>query len=355
MATMPFVRRARRPDRKPLFPVSWLIQARLARVATVVDENINGVRIVKAFAAEGQQLRQLTCRRAELRWAYRQDAEIRARWSPTLENLPRLGLALVLLSAAGWPINGHSLGRHDRRVQLLRADAAAAVPDARHDDHARPAGRRVRPADLRGPRHGHPNRRPPRSRSIWSLPRRPCTSTTSRSATRRAPRCSTASTCDLAAGETWRSSGAAVSGKSTLARLLARFYDVNRGVGAHRRHDVRDVTLAEPARPGRHRARRAVPVLGVDPRQHRLRAAGRDARRGRSPRRAPAAPTNSSASCPRATTRWSASAATRCPAGTPAHRDRPGAAGRPAVLVLDDATSAIDAQSSSASTTALDG
>src|SRR6202044_2540478 len=42
--------------RKVLFPVSWLIQSRLADIATIVDENINGVRIVKSFAAEGQQL-----------------------------------------------------------------------------------------------------------------------------------------------------------------------------------------------------------------------------------------------------------------------------------------------------------
>ena len=39
-----------------MFPVSWLIQARLADVATIVDENVNGVRVVKSFAAEQQQL-----------------------------------------------------------------------------------------------------------------------------------------------------------------------------------------------------------------------------------------------------------------------------------------------------------
>ena len=39
--------------------------------------------------------------------------------------------------------------------------------------------------------------------------------------------------------------------------------------------DVRELRPGRAARPGRHRAGRAVPVLAVDPRQHRLRPAGR--------------------------------------------------------------------------------
>ena len=42
--------------RKSMFPVSWLIQARLADVATIVDENVNGVRVVKSFVAEAREL-----------------------------------------------------------------------------------------------------------------------------------------------------------------------------------------------------------------------------------------------------------------------------------------------------------
>jgi ATP-binding cassette subfamily B protein len=60
MSTMPFVYIVGVRMRKQMFPVSWLIQSRLADVATVVDENINGVRVVKSFAAEDQQLKHLT-------------------------------------------------------------------------------------------------------------------------------------------------------------------------------------------------------------------------------------------------------------------------------------------------------
>ena len=42
--------------RKRMYPVSWLIQARLAEVAMLVEENVEGVRVVKSFAAEQNEL-----------------------------------------------------------------------------------------------------------------------------------------------------------------------------------------------------------------------------------------------------------------------------------------------------------
>ena len=60
MVTMPFVYLVGVQMRKSMFPVSWLIQSRLADVATIVDENVNGVRVVKSFAAEDQQLKALS-------------------------------------------------------------------------------------------------------------------------------------------------------------------------------------------------------------------------------------------------------------------------------------------------------
>ena len=56
MSTMPLVYFSSVRMRKLMFPVSWLIQARLADVATIVDENINGVRVVKSFVAEPREL-----------------------------------------------------------------------------------------------------------------------------------------------------------------------------------------------------------------------------------------------------------------------------------------------------------
>ncbi|MGH9081574.1 MAG: ABC transporter transmembrane domain-containing protein, partial [Acidimicrobiales bacterium] len=59
MATMPFVYITGVRMRRSMFPVSWIIQARLAEVATIVDENVNGVRVVKSFAAEDRELKSL--------------------------------------------------------------------------------------------------------------------------------------------------------------------------------------------------------------------------------------------------------------------------------------------------------
>src|SRR5439155_25165967 len=75
----------------------WVVQSRLADVATIVDENVNGVRVVRSFAAERQQLRQLYKAAQRVEWSYVRDVDIRSRWAPVIENLPRMGMALVLL------------------------------------------------------------------------------------------------------------------------------------------------------------------------------------------------------------------------------------------------------------------
>ena len=104
------------------------------------------------------------------------------------------------------------------------------------------------------------------------------------------------------AGETVALVGRTGCGKSTVARLLMRFYDVTEGRGARRRPRHPRLHAGEPALAHRTGRRRRVPVLRLDPQQHRVRAPRR-ADRGRRRRRARRpAPTSSSASFPRATT-----------------------------------------------------
>ena len=45
--------------RNRVFPLSWVVQQRTADIATIVDENVNGVRVVKSFAAERREINQL--------------------------------------------------------------------------------------------------------------------------------------------------------------------------------------------------------------------------------------------------------------------------------------------------------
>jgi len=241
MATMPVIGFLGVGMRKAIFPVSWLIQARLARLATVVDENIQGVRIVKAFAAEGRQLRTLAEAADRIRWAYLQDARIRGRWTPVLDNLPRLGLALVLLVGGIMVIDGGTtvgtIVAFNSYVLMLqppfrmlgmmimmgqRASASASriyeILDTPSDvvDPAEPVD-----VDLRGDvrfedvRFAYPNGTP----ALDGL------------------------NLTVRAGETVAVVGATGAGKSTLGRLLARFYDVTGGRVTIDGHDVRELRL----------------------------------------------------------------------------------------------------------------
>src|SRR4051794_23580765 len=238
MATMPIIGVLGVSMRKAIFPVSWMIQARLARLATVVDENIQGVRIVKAFAAEGRQLRSLAETADKIRWSYEQDAKIRSRWNPLLDNLPRLGLALVLLIGGIMAIRGETtvgtIVAFNSYVLMLqppfrmlgmmimmgqRASASARriyeILDTGSEvaDPPRPVDTQLA-GDLRfeNVSFAYPNGTP--ALDGLDLHVRP--------------------------GETVAVVGATGSGKSTLGRLAARFYDVTGGRIVLDGHDARD-------------------------------------------------------------------------------------------------------------------
>ncbi len=242
MSTMPFVYIVGVRMRKQMFPVSWLIQSRLADVATVVDENINGVRVVKSFAAEDLQLQHLTGAAMRAEWANVKDADIRAKWSPLLENLPRLGQAIVLFYGGYLAINGHAsigdivafnayvlmLQPPFRQLGMIlmmgqRASASAQriyeVLDEQPDVVDRSSA--VDLVECVGDVHfddvsfDYPNGTP--VLGGFDLHLRP--------------------------GETVALVGRTGSGKSTAARLLARFYDVTDGAVRIDGHDVRDLTL----------------------------------------------------------------------------------------------------------------
>lgn len=87
--------------RNQIFPLSWIIQSRTADVATIVDENVNGARVVKSFAAEEQQIGLLARAAQRLRWANVRQADTRAHYAPLMENLPRFGMVAVMFYG-GW-------------------------------------------------------------------------------------------------------------------------------------------------------------------------------------------------------------------------------------------------------------
>ena len=123
-------------------------------------------------------------------------------------------------------------------------------------------------------------------------------------------------TLSAPAGETLALVGETGAGKSTLAKLVARFYDPQRGACSVDGHDLRDVTQASLRR-----------QLGVVPQEGFLFGGHRAARTSSSGARARAssrssrprrrsARTSSSGGCPTATRPRSASAAAGCRPGS---------------------------------------
>ena len=78
-------------------------------------------------------------------------------------------------------------------------------------------------------------------------------------------------------GQTVALVGETGAGKSTLAKLVARFYDPTRGVVRVDGHDLRDVAASLAARAHGDRPAGGLPVQRHDRREHRVRAPGRDA------------------------------------------------------------------------------
>jgi ATP-binding cassette subfamily B protein len=254
MVTMPFIFWSGMRMRKVLFPVSWLIQSRLAEVATVVDENVNGVRVVKSFAAEEQQLRQLATAADRVQWGYIKDADLRARFSPVIQNLSQVGLALVLLFGGYMVIHG-TLGfgailAFNAYLLMMQApfmmlgmlimmgQRASASAERIYEilDEQPTVVDRPEAVDLTDSRG---DVRFENVRFAYGTESRVALSVEDGGN----PDVLSDFNLHLRSGETVALVGRTGSGKSTVARVLARFYDVTGGAVYVDDHDVRDLTL----------------------------------------------------------------------------------------------------------------
>ncbi len=244
MCAMPLIYFASVRMRHQLFPVSWLIQARLAEVAVVVDENVNGVRVVKSFAAEDRQLRELARASTRLRWAYVRDADIRAGFTPLLQNLGQVGMAFVLL-LGGYLVIGHHLEVgaivtfsfwivmlqapfQQLGMLIMLGQRASASAQRVYEILDEPPGIVERPGatelvDCRGEVDFE-------SVVFSYVPD--------------GPRVLDGFDLHLRPGETVALVGRTGAGKTTVARLLDRYYDLTAGAVRIDGHDVRDLRLA---------------------------------------------------------------------------------------------------------------
>jgi len=88
-------------------PVVWRMQQNLGEFAAVVEETVVGIRIVKAFGRENDQVKKLTKDADAVYDAAMESIELRARFVPFFNLVPTLGLAAVLWVGGRMAIHGH--------------------------------------------------------------------------------------------------------------------------------------------------------------------------------------------------------------------------------------------------------
>ncbi|WP_421107877.1 ABC transporter ATP-binding protein [Streptomyces sp. NEAU-S77] len=225
-----------------LFPATWYAQGQAAAVAGVVDGAVTGVRVVKGFGQEGQETGKLREVGRGLFAARLRTVRLNARYTPALQAVPALG-QVAMLALGGWMATrgqitlGTFVAFSTYLAQLVGPvrmltmmltvgqQARAGVErvyeliDTEPVIQERPDAREL-PADA-------PATVEFEHVTFGYDPDRPVLSDVS---------------LRIEPGETVAVVGASGSGKSTLSMLLPRFYDVTDGAVRIGGHDVRELT-----------------------------------------------------------------------------------------------------------------
>jgi ATP-binding cassette subfamily B protein len=232
-------------SRTRLHPATWYAQAQAAAVAGVVDGAVSGVRVVKGFGQEEQETGKLREVGRRLFAGRLRTIRLNARYTPALQAVPALG-QVAMLALGGWlAVHGHiTLGTFVAFSTYL----AQLVGPVRMLAMVLTVGQQARAGT---------------ERVLELIDTEPTMQDGTKELPADAPATvefddvsfgyDTASgktgpvldglSFEIRPGETLAVVGASGSGKSTVSLLLPRFYDVTRGAVLVGGHDVRELTL----------------------------------------------------------------------------------------------------------------
>jgi ATP-binding cassette subfamily B protein len=91
-----------------IFPATWDAQQREGEVAQIVDEAVNGVRVVKAFGQEQHEIGRMERAAGTLYGSQMRATRLQARYQPLLQAVPSLGQVAVL-AAGGFMVLHHQI------------------------------------------------------------------------------------------------------------------------------------------------------------------------------------------------------------------------------------------------------
>jgi ATP-binding cassette subfamily B protein len=238
-------------------PALTEVQQRIAELTADVEENVSGVRVVKAFAAEERQLERFEGSVARVFDQSMVTTRLRAFYNPFIGFLPNLGLAVVLLVGGRQVINGSlTLGDFTAfyaYLLMLIAPMRQLGIALGLAQRATASGTRVFEVLDREPLVFTPPGAPPLPPGAGRVELTAVSFEYEGAAT------PALHGIDLAveAGTTVALVGATGSGKTTLVQLLGRLYDVTAGSVRIDGADVREVDLRS--------LRDAIAVVDDDP------------------------------------------------------------------------------------------